>query len=43
MDYHILNANAIADMWPLPVIDELFSWFKGARYLTKLALYDGFY
>ena len=43
IDYHTLNAHVDADVWPLPRIYELLSWFKGASYIRKLDLYDAYH
>ena len=43
IDYHSLNANTVADVWPLPHIDELLSQLKGARVFRSLDLWDGYH
>ena len=43
VDYQTLDSNIIADVWPLPCIDELLSQLKGASYFSKLDLYDTYH
>ena len=43
VDYHSLNANTVKGAWPLPYIDNLLSQIKGARVLSSLNLWDGYY
>ena len=43
IDYRILNKNTISDSYPLPHIEELLSWLKGAQYFSRLDLRDGYF
>ena len=43
VDYSMLNAQMIADSWPLPRIDELLTRLRGATHFTKLDLRDGYH
>jgi len=35
-DYHMLNAMTVKNRYPLPLISELISQLRGAKYFTKL-------
>ena len=43
VEYCSLNANTVADAWPLPCIDDLLSQLKGARVFSSLDLWDGYH
>ena len=38
-----MNKNTISDSYPLPRIEELLSWLKGAQYFSRLDLRDGYF
>ena len=40
---HLKYASIVADVWPLPYIDELFLCIRGARYFYLLDLYDSYH
>ena len=42
IDYQSLNSNTITDSWPLPHIDKTLSQLRGAKYFSKLDLWDGY-
>jgi len=41
-DYHALNSMIVKNKYPLPLISELVSQLRGARYFTKLDVYWDF-
>ena len=41
-DYRALNAVTVKNRYPLPLISELISQLRGARYFTKLDIQWGF-
>jgi len=41
-DYRVLNAMTIKNRYPLPLISELVSQLRGAKYFTKLDVWWGF-
>ena len=41
-DYRVLNAVTIKNRYPLPLISELISQLRGARYFIKLDVQWGF-
>jgi len=41
-DYQALNSMMVKNKYPLPLISELISQLRGARYLTKLDIHWGF-
>ena len=43
VDCHALNKNTIAESYPLPRIEDLLSWLKGAQYFSYLDLRDGYF
>ena len=43
IDYRSLNSNTITDLWPLPWINEMLARLHGAKYISKLDLWDGYH
>ena len=43
VDHRALNKNTISDSYPLPCIEVLLSWLKGAQYFSRLDLRDGYF
>jgi len=41
-DYRVLNAMTVKNKYPLPLISELITQFRGAKYFTKLNVHWGF-
>jgi Reverse transcriptase (RNA-dependent DNA polymerase) len=41
-DYHVLNAMTVKSCYPLPIISELITQLRGAKYFTKLDVCWGF-
>jgi hypothetical protein len=41
-DYRALNAITRKNRYPLPLIDDLIHWLKGAHYFTKLDVHWGY-
>jgi len=41
-DYRVLNAMTIKNRYPLPLISELVSQLRRAKYFTKLDVWWGF-
>jgi len=41
-DYRALNSMTVKNKYPLPLISELVSQLRGARYFTKLDVRQGF-
>jgi len=41
-DYHALNVITVKNRYPLPLISELISQLRGAKYFTKLDIWWGF-
>jgi hypothetical protein len=41
-DYRALNAITRKNWYPLPLIDDLIHWLKGAHYFTKLDVCWGY-
>ena len=41
-DYYVLNAVTVKNRYPLPLISELVSQLRGAKYFTKLNVQWGF-
>ena len=41
-DYRALNTMMVKNKYPLPLISELITQFRGAKYFTKLDIYWGF-
>ena len=41
-DYRALNAVTVKNRYPLPLISELVSQLRGAKYFTKLDVWWGF-
>ena len=43
MDYRKLNKKIEKDVYPLPLIDEIFDSFKDAKWFTSLDLASGYW
>ena len=43
MDYRPLNAITVADVYPLPRIDEMIDKAGGSRWFSKMDLHAGFH
>jgi hypothetical protein len=43
VDYRILNAKMICNMFLILVVDELLNELRGARFFTKLDLHSGYH
>ena len=43
IDFCTLNINTVLDFYPLPCIEELLSWVKGAKYFLYMDLRDGYF
>ena len=41
-DYRALNSMTVKNKYPLPLISELISQLRGAKYFTKLDVHWGF-
>ena len=43
VDYRRLNAVAVRDVYPLPVMEEVIGYLEGARYFSSVDLESGFW
>ena len=43
VNYQAFNKNMIVDSYPLPHIDEVPSRLQGAKYFSRLDLYNGYF
>jgi transposase InsO family protein len=43
VDYRALNSITVRNVYPLPLLDEMFDRLQGAKYFSKIDLRTGFY